>query len=67
MAVGIAGDNPVLDAWQSENLMAIELRVISQLMQNLMGNGTAAFDNLTNLRNDVAFELGVQPPVVPGN
>ena len=67
MGIGISGDVPVLAATPSENLMAIELRVISNLIQSLLGNGTASIDDLRILRNDQAFELGVQPPVVPGN
>lgn len=67
MALGISGDMPVLAATASENLMAIELRVLSNLIQSLLGNGTQGIDDLRILRNDQAFELGIQPPVIPGN
>jgi hypothetical protein len=67
MPLGISGDTPTLASTPSENLMAIELRVLSNLIQSLLGNGTQAIDDLRILRNDQAFELGLQPPVVPGN
>lgn len=46
-------------------LDVIELRVISNLLQEQ--NGNQLQDQLSILRNDQAFELGVVPPVVPGN
>ena len=68
MAIGIAGDAPVMAATPTENLMAIELRVQSLLIQTLLGNGTATLDDLRVLRNDVAFELNNNSPqTVPGN
>lgn len=50
----------------SDTVSAVELRVISNLLQgqNPSGNGQ---DELRVLRNDQAFELGIAPPVVPGN
>lgn len=49
------------------NLDVIELRVISNLIQQYNG-GVASQEDLRFLRNDQAFELGFQPPnnIVPG-
>jgi hypothetical protein len=68
MAIGISGDSVVVSAngYPSEDLMAIELRVVSNLMQSLLANGQAGQDELRILRNDQAFELGLPSPV-PGN
>jgi hypothetical protein len=55
----------VVGAFPSVTLEAIELRVISNLMQREAGNMNQ--DELSRLRNDQAFELGIVPPVVPGN
>lgn len=46
-------------------LSAIELRVISNILQEQMPQTQQ--DELRVLRNDQAFELGITPPVVPGN
>jgi hypothetical protein len=46
-------------------LTTVELRVISNLLQQQMGNMQQ--DELRILRNDQAFELGVNPPVIPGS
>ena len=48
-----------------ENLEVIELRVISNLLQTQAPNQQQ--EELRILRNDQAFELGITPPVVPGN
>lgn len=56
---------PTLAGFNSTSLGAIELRVISNLLQQQSGNMQQ--DELRVLRNDQAFELGVVPPVVPGN
>jgi hypothetical protein len=51
-------------------LEAIELRVISNLLQaQMVANAPpqAPIDDLQRLRNDQAFEFGIVPPVVPGN
>ncbi len=50
---------------QSDTLSLIELRVLSNLIQSQSGNQQQ--DELRILRNDQAFELGIVPPVVPGN
>ena len=50
---------------QPVTLEAVELRVISNLLQGQ--NPNSAQDELRILRNDQAFELGIVPPVVPGN
>ena len=49
----------------SQLLDVIELRVISNLIQ--AQSGASQQDELRVLRNDQAFELGLSPPVVPGN
>ena len=46
-------------------LDVIELRVISNLIQQYNG-GVASQEDLRGLRNDQAFELGIVPPIVPG-
>lgn len=51
---------------QSQALDVVELRVISNLLQRDM-SAAAQGDELRILRNDQAFELGITPPVVPGN
>lgn len=48
-----------------QSLDVIELRVISNLIQQYNG-GSASMEDLRFLRNDQAFELGISPPVVPG-
>ena len=48
-----------------QTLDVIELRVISNLIQQYNG-GAASQEDLRFLRNDQAFELGIVPPVVPG-
>ncbi len=50
--------------YPAADLETIELRVISGLLQQQMGNTQQ--DQLSVLRNDVAFELGTPQPV-PGN
>jgi hypothetical protein len=47
------------------NLDVIELRVISNILQREMASQSQ--EELKQLRNDQAFELGFVPPVVPGN
>jgi hypothetical protein len=67
MATGIAGDSGavLVGTYPAEDLMTIELRVIANLLANVLGNGTASLDELRVLRNDQAFELGLSVPV-PG-
>jgi len=55
----------LLSGFNAESLMAVELRVLSNLMQREMANESQ--DELRILRNDQAFELGIAPPVIPGN
>ena len=66
MAIGISGDTAVIAAsgYPAEDLMAIELRVIANLLQLQQGN--FSLDELRILRNDQALELGLSVPV-PGN
>lgn len=67
MPVGISGSNNIPSAtggYPDVALAAIELRVLSNLMQMQMG--TQNQDELRVLRNDQAFELGLPIPV-PGN
>lgn len=49
----------------AQTLDVIELRVISNLIQ--AQSGAQNQDELRILRNDQAFELGIVPPIVPGN
>lgn len=49
---------------QTATLEAIELRVISQLLQN--DQGRVSQEELRLVRNDIAQELGIVPPIVPG-
>lgn len=49
------------------SLDVVELRVISSLIQAQSGNVAGYVDQLSTLRNDEAFGLGINPPIVPGN
>lgn len=49
----------------AQSLDVVELRVISNLLQREMAEQSQ--DELRILRNDQAFELGIVPPVIPGN
>ena len=49
----------------SGELDVVELRVISNLLQQQAPNSQQQ-DELRMLRNDQAFELGIVPPIVPG-
>ena len=52
----------------AQTLDVIELRVISSLLQaQSQGGGGVGPDQLSTLRNDESFGLGITPPVVPGN
>lgn len=64
MASFIPGSS-VQAPFNTPTLDLIELRVISNLLQREMAS--ASQDELRILRNDQAFELGIVPPVVPGN
>lgn len=68
MATGICGDTAVemgtTNPLSSEQLTVIELRVLSQLIQNTQGI-TFETDELRQMRNDAAFDLGITSPV-PG-
>lgn len=57
--------NSSIGGFNAQALDVIELRVLSNLIQQQ--SGTASPDELRVLRNDQAFELGFVPPVVPGN
>ena len=67
MATGISGSNSgqTLDGYQDGTLAIVELRTISQLLQNLLGTNQAA-DDLKQVRQDQAFDLGILTPI-PGN
>jgi hypothetical protein len=58
--------NVAISGFASVTLEAIELRVISQLMQNDQGKGQGQ-EELRLIRNDIAQSLGIVPPVVPGD
>lgn len=55
--------NIAVQGFAAPTLEAIELRVISNLLQQDMGS---AKETLSSMRNNEAFELGIVPPVVPG-
>jgi hypothetical protein len=57
--------NVAAGGFPAVTLEAVELRVISNLLQQQAGNTQQ--DELKQLRNDQAFELGIIPPVVPSN
>jgi hypothetical protein len=66
MAVGIAGDTAsglTIANYPYQQLQIVELRTISNLLLNLLGQSEAQ-DELRVLRNDQAFDLGVAQPVV---
>ena len=65
MPTGLSGDTiSVTAGFQTPQLEAVELRVISNLLQQQAPNQSQ--DDLRVLRNDQAFELGLPPPI-PGN
>lgn len=65
MAIGFSGDSsPSPKGYPAQDLMTIDLRVLQVLLQSQSGN--VSLDDLTRLRNDVAFELNLPQPV-PGN
>jgi hypothetical protein len=55
---------PSLGGVTSENLSVVELRVISNLIQQYNG-GSAAQEDLRLMRNDEGQALGLTPPI-PG-
>lgn len=55
--------NIALQGFAAPTLETIELRVIANLLQQDMGS---AKETLSAMRNNEAFELGIVPPVVPG-
>ncbi len=65
MATGISASNisPTIGGDPVITLALLELRTLSNLIQAQSGN--QAIDNLDQLRNDQAFELGIPMPV-PG-
>lgn len=64
MSIYVAGF-PTLAGTTAETLAAVELRVISNLLQQQAPGQQQ--DELRILRNDQAFELGITPPIIPGN
>lgn len=59
------GGSTAVAGFANDTLSAIELRVISGLLQQQAPNQQQ--DDLRILRNDEAFGLGIVPPVIPGN
>ncbi len=59
------GSSPSSTSQNAESLNTVELRVISNLLQAQAANQQQ--DELSRLRNDQAFELGINPPTIPGN
>lgn len=67
MPIGIAGDSIVtFNGLPAPDLGVIELRVISNLLQSLLGTNVA-YDDLGVLRNDQAFELSIPTPLPGAN
>ncbi len=64
MTTYISGSGNIA-GFSGDALQAIELRVISNLLQQQAPNSQQ--DQLSILRNDEAFGLSITPPVVPGN
>lgn len=60
----VAG-NVTLQGFAAVTLEAIELRLLNQQIQQYNG-GPASMEELRLMRNDIAFELGITPPIVPG-
>ena len=54
-----------LSSVTAENSMLVELRVLSNLIQQYNG-GAPSQEDLRLMRNDEAFGLGIVPPIVPG-
>ncbi len=52
-------------SFSADTLSLVELRTISNLLQQQAPNQQQ--DELRIFRNDQAFELGLTPPVIPGN
>ncbi len=52
-------------AFPAVTLEAIELRVISNLLQSDIGPGSR--DELRLMRNDIAQAMGIVPAIVPGD
>ncbi len=59
------GAGPSVTSQNAESLNTVELRVISNLLQSQAANQQQ--DDLRILRNDQAFELGINPATIPGN
>jgi hypothetical protein len=59
------GGSTTVAGFANDTLSAVELRVISNLLQQQAPGSQQ--DELSRLRNDQAFELGLVPPVIPGN
>lgn len=68
MAIGISGDTsfPTAGGVTDESLILVELRTLSNLLQNPAWGTSQAQEELKAIRNDQAFELGLPTPV-PGN
>jgi hypothetical protein len=61
----VPGGSAALAGQGADTLQTVELRVLSNLIQQQ--SGSASPDELRVLRNDQAFELGIVPPVIAGN
>jgi hypothetical protein len=57
--------NVAIQGFGPTTLEAIELRVISNLMQT--DQGKVGQEELRLMRNDIAQSLGILPPIVPGD
>ena len=63
MSLGLAGDNSTTGGDQTAQLMLVELRALSNLIQ--AQTGTAALEDLNGIRQDIANSLGVTPLPIP--
>jgi len=61
----VPGGSAALAGQGADTLQTVELRVISSLLQQQAPGSQQ--DELRIIRNDQAFELGIVPPVIPGN
>jgi hypothetical protein len=66
MPTGLSGDSSgSLGLDSVGGLQLIENRVITQLLATMMGTGV--LDNVDQLRNDYAIQLGIPAPITGAN
>ncbi len=62
MAIGLAGDSATVGGDAASSLTLVELRVISNLLQQQSGQSP---EDLNAWRNDIALSFGLPNPNVP--